>query len=283
MQGKGELKGVLEQYNIAVTDAAGNTRATGDVLNDLANVMSRADSEAERLRIAFKAFDSEGAALVNMLKGGSAGLDDYRQKARRLGLVIRDDLIDNAATANDQLTTLGRVLKTQVTAAVVEMAPKITEISSDILTWVEANQSLIQQDLQNVYEGIASGLKSIAGAYKTIDDLISVDAPDNYLAAYRTQLENTLHTQQSQLDMFKRLGSEGSAAYDALIQKLKLTQDHLKIVKSSLIDQDLKNYFSGIDSSGGFTAAGGSGGEPLPSGKKRPSLGRSVLPRPIGT
>ena len=104
VQGKGELKGVLEQYNIAVTDAAGNTRATGDVLNDLANVMSRADSEAERLRIAFKAFDSEGAALVNMLKGGSAGLDDYRQKARRLGLVIRDDLIDNAETANDQLT-----------------------------------------------------------------------------------------------------------------------------------------------------------------------------------
>lgn len=104
--GGGELKGILEQYDIAVTDAEGSTRNTVDVLDDLADAVKGASSEQEQLRIAFKAFDSEGAALVTMLRDGSEGLDAMKQKARELGLVIDQETVEELADMNREIELL---------------------------------------------------------------------------------------------------------------------------------------------------------------------------------
>src|SRR5690606_31286600 len=108
VQGSGELQGILKQYNIAVTDASGTTRNQIDILRDLAEVIKNAGTEQERLRIAFKAFDSEGAALVNMLKDGAAGLDAMIAEAEALGLVIDTKTARAAERFNDNLTRLQR-------------------------------------------------------------------------------------------------------------------------------------------------------------------------------
>jgi hypothetical protein len=109
-QGKGELLGVLKQYNIATTDAEGRTRKTSDVMDDLADVIKNTSSGSERLRIAFKAFDSEGVAMVNMLRNGSAGLNKFRQEAHDLGIVMDESFIRAAENANDQMGKLARVI-----------------------------------------------------------------------------------------------------------------------------------------------------------------------------
>jgi hypothetical protein len=38
------------------------------------------------VRLAFKLFDSEGVALVNLPRDGSDGLDEMRERARDLGI-----------------------------------------------------------------------------------------------------------------------------------------------------------------------------------------------------
>ena len=40
------------------------------------------------MRLAFKLFDSEGVALVNLLRGGSGALEEMRERARDLGIVL---------------------------------------------------------------------------------------------------------------------------------------------------------------------------------------------------
>lgn len=96
-QGGGELKATLDQYGIATADATGRTRDTVDILAELSDVIQGADSDAERLRIGFKAFDSEGAALVNTLRQGSAGLQELTDRAvvTSNALVARGAEIDN--------------------------------------------------------------------------------------------------------------------------------------------------------------------------------------------
>lgn len=131
-QGSGELLGVLEENNIQVRDSTGNMRANEDVLNDLANAISGAESEQEALRIAFKAFDSEGAAMVNMLRGGSSGLDEMRGRARELGLVLDEDLLRNAEKANDQLDILGKVVSTNITNAMLQLSPLIQATAEEL-------------------------------------------------------------------------------------------------------------------------------------------------------
>jgi len=124
-QGKGELKDVLKQYGIAVKDASGRTRDINDILGDLAEVIKNTDDKSERLRITFKAFDSEGAVMVNMLSAGRRGLKDYAAEATRLGIVLDEKLLQNAVKANDAIHKMGLVIGTTFTRAVANNADRL--------------------------------------------------------------------------------------------------------------------------------------------------------------
>jgi hypothetical protein len=69
--GTGEAKDALAQLGIALRDQSGNLRRSEDLLGDVADAFARIEDPAERVRLAFKIFDSEGVALVNLLRDGS--------------------------------------------------------------------------------------------------------------------------------------------------------------------------------------------------------------------
>ena len=73
--GTGELKGILEEYNIEVRNTDGTNKDAMVVLGELADIMKGNTSQADNLRIAFKAFDSEGADLVRILDAGADGFE----------------------------------------------------------------------------------------------------------------------------------------------------------------------------------------------------------------
>lgn len=102
-QGKGELLPILKQYNVAITDSAGKTRAAEDVLGDLADIISKTQSPTERLRIAFKAFDSEGAGLVTVLKDGREGLRQWSEQAEKSGAIMEEVTIKRLARAENAI------------------------------------------------------------------------------------------------------------------------------------------------------------------------------------
>ena len=136
-KGQGVLKDVLAEYGIAVRDAEGNTRSLEDVLGDYADAIGNAESEQEKLRLAFKAFDSEGAALVNVLRDGQAAVDKTREKIRRLGLVIEEDLLRQAEGAKDALTILTKVISTRLTVAIIKAAPTIERFALGLVKVIE--------------------------------------------------------------------------------------------------------------------------------------------------
>ncbi len=113
-QGTGELLPVLEQYNVQLRTAEGRTRSVEAVLMDLADAAAGAESQQEALRISFKAFDSEGAALVNLLRRGSVGIAEFSATATRLGLVLDDAMIQSMGDTAREIDTLNAVLRTNV-------------------------------------------------------------------------------------------------------------------------------------------------------------------------
>jgi len=120
-QGSGELAGTLKQYGIDARNADGNTRAVTDVLGELADKIKNAESSQEKLRISFKAFDSEGAALVNLMNLGSDGLARYRNEAQRAGAVLNEGLVRSAERANEELGRMTRVISTDLTTALLSI------------------------------------------------------------------------------------------------------------------------------------------------------------------
>jgi hypothetical protein len=108
-QGTGEAKDALAQMGIALRDQSGNLRRSEELLGDVADAFTRIEDPAERVRLAFKLFDSEGVALVNLLRGGSDALEQMRERARSLGIVLDEHLVRDAGRARNELDTLAQV------------------------------------------------------------------------------------------------------------------------------------------------------------------------------
>lgn len=148
----GELNDTLKQYGIEVRNADGSQRQFRDVLGDIADAIANASSEQEQLRIAFKAFDSEGAAMVNVLKEGREGFEELVRQAHELGVVLDEEAIASAVEAKDALTDLERSTTTLKNELVLELAPGLTEISRGLL---EVTKDA--RELRKELEGITGG------------------------------------------------------------------------------------------------------------------------------
>lgn len=167
VQGGGELKGTLEKYGIAVTDANGRTRETEEVLGDLAEVIKNTSDPAERLRIAFKAFDSEGVAMVNTLKNGRDGLNELRQAARDTGQVVGEDALKNFEKLNDQLTTLtgsAKALAGNVIGAFLTFGERVGQGAAMIVNDLQGIETVFGEDLPSAVGASADSLEDVETA-----------------------------------------------------------------------------------------------------------------------
>jgi hypothetical protein len=113
-RGTGEAKDALAQMGIALRDQSG-LRSSEDLLEDVADAFARIEDPAERVRVAFKLFDSEGVALVNLLSDGSGALEEMRERARDLGIVLDEHLVRDAELARTELDTLSQVISAHLT------------------------------------------------------------------------------------------------------------------------------------------------------------------------
>lgn len=119
-QGTGELLGTIEQYNIQLRNTDGSMRDINDIFRDYADAIQSADNQSEALRLAFKAFDSEGAALVEFLRGGSTALDDFGVRAREAGVVLEEALVRRGAEAKRAIDEMRASIGADFNRAVLE-------------------------------------------------------------------------------------------------------------------------------------------------------------------
>jgi hypothetical protein len=129
-QGTGEAKDALAQMGIALRDQSGNLRSSEDLLGDVADAFARIEDPAEPVRLAFQLFDAEGVALVNLLRGGSDTLEQMRERARDLAIVLDEALVRDAERARTELDTLSQVISANLPRAALEAAPVIADLSS---------------------------------------------------------------------------------------------------------------------------------------------------------
>ena len=158
--GGGELKDTLAQYGIALRDANGQARNADAVLNDLANAIKSAGSEQERLRIAFKAFDSEGAALVTLLRQGGEGLDMFRAKARDLGVVVKDSVARELAASRREIERFTEFLSTTATLAFADFLEDMRALTGIL----PVSAGALEKELNSVTEKIARLYKKLGDA-----------------------------------------------------------------------------------------------------------------------
>jgi len=263
--GGGELKDTLEQYGIEVRNADGSTRALDAVLGDLANAIQNAASDQERLRISFKAFDSEGAALVNVLRDGADGLDAFRQQARDLGIVIDERLIRNAETAQGQLDAMSRVISAQLTTALLNLSPLLVRIAEEL-----ANAAVKAGLLFDQLSG-SVGFATLATA--------SLDELKTKLADTKQQIDDATQSLTALQSIRQGLVEGGFSDLRLVDEDISQQTDEL-----ARLEQQLRSIKAAMDDISGSTNVGTIfGGARSGDGSLQPLPGQGVPNVDLGT
>ena len=129
----GELLPALRRLGIDTKDSEGNFKSAEQVLFEFADGIANTEDASQRLALAFKAFDSEGAELVETLMKGSDGLKEMFDRAQALGFVLDQKTIAGVEQFNDKLNELRRTIGGLVNRMVGALAPALTEISDALL------------------------------------------------------------------------------------------------------------------------------------------------------
>jgi len=261
-KGTGEAKQALAQMGIALKDQHGNIRRSEDLLNDVAEAFRRTTDPAERLRLAFKLFDSEGVAMVNMLVGGAETLEATRRRARDLGIVLDEELVRNAEKARDELDTLGKVISANLTRAVLDLAPAIADASTELADLAsrvgvayEELKLLAQGDFN--FEGLSlrstkavvGGLREEVKALRTererLSDGVIDDLRRRYVEWQLERKERALQQWQAKLAWMQRdqgqqrkPGADAKTTSDSIEADLKAVQDRARRIAQ--IEKDLQ-------------------------------------------
>lgn len=115
----------LEKLGISVRDANGHVRDAGDVIPLIADGLQKLESPAERAAVLVDLFGKSGQKLAPLLEGGAAGVNNLRNAAHELGIVLSDKDIQNADDTADKLSAMKQVLEAKIAGVVAENADAI--------------------------------------------------------------------------------------------------------------------------------------------------------------
>lgn len=122
-KGTGEARGALRELQI---DAEKLSKLPLDQQFEVvADQLSKVETNADRTRLAFKLFDSEGVALLQTMENGAAGIREVREEARELGLSLDRDAVDKVVEANDAMTNFKSALDGLATVVTISIVPAL--------------------------------------------------------------------------------------------------------------------------------------------------------------
>lgn len=129
-RGTGEAVGALKELGLSAQEL--NNLSPDETFRRIAGAMEGVPNQSDRVRLAFKLFDSEGVALVNTLAAGEQGLEDFAKQAEELGITLsRVDakMVEDANSAIDRTSAILRGVGQQFT---VQLAPVIEAFADKI-------------------------------------------------------------------------------------------------------------------------------------------------------
>lgn len=128
----------FDKLGVSVKDANGNLIPTGELIPMIADAMQKIESPAQRAAILMDLFGKSGQKLEPLLAGGSAAINNLRNAAHQLGIVLSSQQIQNADETADKLAAVKTVLQANIAGAVSNNTGAILALANalaQIVVW----------------------------------------------------------------------------------------------------------------------------------------------------
>lgn len=150
IQGTGKGAEAFGKLKVSATDLNGELKSQEVMFDEVAKKLMEMPPGAEKSALAFDLFGKAGQELMPLLNGTAENMDELRQKAHDMGLVLSDDAVDAGAKFQDSLDDVKRSLGAVATNIGTELMPMF----QSFLDWIMDHMPEIQAVIKIVFEKI---------------------------------------------------------------------------------------------------------------------------------
>lgn len=135
----------MNDLGISVVDTSGNLRDDEEVMFEVLTALQKMTNETEKARYAALIFGKSGTELMPLLNGTADSLDNMRQQAHDLGLVLEDDVVKKGVNMTDAMDQMKRALKAVMTQLGARLMPVIEKAANFVTSNIPRINKLIEQ------------------------------------------------------------------------------------------------------------------------------------------
>jgi len=256
---------IFDRYNVALLDAGGKERDFNEVLKDTMTGLMQSQNVFLRNADLALLFGRAGQELTNTLMMGGKAFDEYIEKNKTLGLIIKTQAITSAESFNDRLSRLGfrfRVIRDTITTSflpvIEDIAKGFEEFFDDKNLQTFTRKFVIDflTALGKVAVGVDQFAKGFTSFFGGLGNIIKgVQVQFLKLSAIGHELANSLSFGLvGSTERAKELTAEADRLFESLAQPPETntfltdtvkTINNIRDLFQQGLDEDIKNSFVG--------------------------------------
>lgn len=137
--GKAAPGDALDKSLRAINLSVGELRALSpeQQFSTIGQAISQLPTAADRAAASVEVFGKQGAALAPLFREGAASIDELRERAERLGIIVNETQIENVAAMNDGFDLVLATVNGIIGQVEGNLAPAVTAVTDEFLRFVE--------------------------------------------------------------------------------------------------------------------------------------------------
>lgn len=146
-QGSSTAKAAFDALGLSWTDSTGKLKDQETMMWEAFSALQACEDQTQKAALASDLFGRAGTELMPMLNGASGSIEEMKQKAHELGLVLSDDAIDAGVVFTDTLDQAKR----SASALVAQVGVKVMPIIQKGLDYLIENMPEIQKRAEKAF------------------------------------------------------------------------------------------------------------------------------------
>lgn len=145
---EGVQKGSKDSVNafnalgVSVKDANGQFRSQDEIFNDTIRKLQQIKNPTQKAMLANRLFGRSAAELRPLLNQEAEAVDNLRDKANKMGLVISDEDVENAVKFKDTMDTFTRFFQAKFGTVMMKIMPNFSKALEEIIKFSQENQEV---------------------------------------------------------------------------------------------------------------------------------------------
>ncbi len=155
--GSKNAQGMFEQLGLSWQDGTGKLKSQEQMTNEAILALAKMENGTEKARLATELFGKAGIEMMPMLNNGAEGIEQLRERAHDLGLVMSDEAVTAGVVLGDTIDDVKRTFAAVTTQIGVKLMPMIQQAAD----WVLSNMPIIQKVVGKAFDLIGAGVSIV--------------------------------------------------------------------------------------------------------------------------